>query len=150
MRSKEIMTRNILTVKQDMDVHKLAEFFIEKNISGAPVTDENGKFLGVVLEDAIIFKDTKIHLPTFVYFLSGFFTVGEKKFEDELKKISATTVSGIMESKPVTISPETPVEDVATMMIDKGIHYFPVLENSKLVGIVTKKDIVRAIAKQAL
>lgn len=147
MQVNEIMTRDVITVKPDMDVHKLAELFINKNISGAPVVDDNGKFLGLVLEEGIIFKDTKIHLPTFVYFLSGFFTIGEKKFEDELKKISATSVSGIMDNNPLTISKEASIEDAATLMVDKAIHYFPVIESGKLVGVVTKKDLVRAIAK---
>ena len=147
MQVNEIMTRDVITVKPDMDVHKLAELFIDKNISGAPVVDASEKFLGLVLEDGLIFKDTKIHLPTFVYFLSGFFTIGEKKFEEELKKISATTVSGLMDAKPLTISKDASIEDVATLMVDKSIHYFPVLESGKLIGVVTKKDLVRAIAK---
>ncbi|MCB4791761.1 MAG: CBS domain-containing protein [Elusimicrobia bacterium] len=150
MLAKEIMTKDVITVKPDMDVHKLAEMFIDRNISGAPVVDDNGGFLGLVLEDGIIFKDTKVHLPTFVYFLSGFFTLGEKKFEDELKKISATTVSGIMDEKPITITPEATMEDIATLMIDKAVHYFPVLENGRLRGVVTKKDIVKAIAKSQI
>ncbi|MBN1621038.1 MAG: CBS domain-containing protein [Endomicrobiales bacterium] len=148
MEIKEIMTKNVITVKPDMDVHKFAELLIEKDISGAPIVDGNGKFLGVALEEGLIVKDKKIHLPTFVYFLTGFFTIGEKKFENELKKIAATTVSGIMEEKIRPVSPHTTVEDVATIMIEEGLHYFPVTEGGNLVGVVTKKDIVKAIAKE--
>jgi len=55
-----------------------------------------------------------------------------------------------METKALTISPETPIEDVATTMIEKNIHYFPVLEKGVLVGVITKKDIVRGIAEGKL
>ncbi len=147
---KDIMTRNVVTVAPDVDLHSLAELFIKKDISGAPVVDKDGTFLGVVLEEGLIVRDKKVHLPTFFYILNGFIALGEQRFEDEMKKMAATTVAGIMEKEVKTVTPETPLEDVATMIIDQGIHYYPVLENKKVVGIVTRKDIVRAIAEGKL
>ena len=63
---KDIMTKNVITVSPEMDIHKLAELFMEKNISGAPVVDKTGKLLGVVKEEGVIFQDKKVHLPTFI------------------------------------------------------------------------------------
>ncbi|MFH1288141.1 MAG: CBS domain-containing protein, partial [bacterium] len=48
---KDIMTKNVVTVSPEMDIHKLAELFVEKNISGAPVVDKSGKLLGIVKEE---------------------------------------------------------------------------------------------------
>jgi CBS domain-containing protein len=148
MQARDIMTTDVITVKPGMDIHAFAKLLIDKNISGAPVVDESGKYMGVVLEESLIIKDKKIHLPTFILFLSGFFTIGEKRFEDELLKISASTISGIMDIKAPVIPPDTPVEDIATNMIENNIHYFPVVEKSKVIGVVTKKDVVRSIAKE--
>ena len=150
MNAKEIMTKKVFTVGPNMDVHRLAEFFIEKDISGAPVVDDKGKLLGIVLEEGLILRDKKVHLPTLINILSGVFALGEERFEGEMRKMAAITVSGIMEDNMVTISPELPVEEVATIIIEKGVHYFPVVENGKLVGVVTKKDIVRAIAQKRI
>ncbi|UCG34769.1 MAG: CBS domain-containing protein [Candidatus Omnitrophota bacterium] len=150
MQVKDIMTSDVISVSPDMEVHKLAELFIKKNISGAPVVDKDGKLLGVALEEGLIFQDKKVHLPTFIYFAMGFLTLGTHRLEEEMKKIAAGTVSDIMETEIPALSPETAVEEVATMIVEKGLHYFPVLKNNDLVGVVTKKDIIRAIAKGKL
>ncbi|MFH1777020.1 MAG: CBS domain-containing protein [Candidatus Omnitrophota bacterium] len=148
MKIKDIMTKDVITVLPTMDIHQLAELFIAKNISGAPVVNEQGKFLGVVLEEGLIFQDKKVHLPTFINLSVGFLTLGTHRLEEELKKIAACTVADIIEPDKERFSPETSVEDVATMMIEKGKHYYPVVENDRIVGVVTKKDIVRAIANR--
>ena len=147
MKVREIMSRNPVTVKPTLSIHKLAELFIEKDISGAPVVDDQGRFLGIVLEEGVIFQDKKVHLPTFINVSLGFLTFGVKSFEEEIKKITAKTVKDIIEEDILTVSSDAQIEEVATLMIDKGQYYLPVLEQGKLVGVVTKKDIVKAIAK---
>jgi len=145
---KDIMTKNVITVNPEMDIHKLADLFVKKNISGAPVVDKSGKLLGVVKEEGVIFQDKKVHLPTFINLSIGFLALGTERYNEEIKKITASNVSSIMEKDMVTISPDTEIEDVATLMIEKEIYYFPVVDKDNLVGVVTKKDIVRAIAKE--
>jgi len=147
MQIKDIMTKDVITVSPEMSVHKLAGLFIKKNISGAPVVDGNGKLIGIVLEEGVIFQDKKVHLPTFISLSVGFLALGTKRFDEEIKKITASTVSDIMEKDLTTASADTEIEDVATMMIEKEAYYLPVVDGDKLVGVITKKDIVRAIAK---
>jgi len=148
MLTKDIMTKNVITVSPEMDIHELAKLFVEKNISGAPVVDNSEKLLGVVKEEGVIFQDKKVHLPTLINLSLGFLTLGVTKYNEEIKKITASKVSSIMEKDIVAIGPDTSIEDVATLMIEKEIYYFPVLDKDRLVGVVTKKDIVRAIAKE--
>ncbi|MFA4933891.1 MAG: CBS domain-containing protein [Candidatus Omnitrophota bacterium] len=145
---KDIMTKNVITVSPEMKIHKLAELFIDKNISGAPVVDEAGKLLGVVKEEGVIFQDKKVHLPTFINLSFGFITLGSERYNEEIKKITASTVSSIMEKDITTINPNIEIEDAATLMLEKEIYYLPVVDKDKLVGLITKKDIVRAIAKE--
>jgi CBS domain-containing protein len=120
---------------------------VRKNISGAPVVDTKGKLLGLVLEESLIFQDKKVHLPTVVAVLNGFLTFGEEKYEQEMNKIVARTAEGIMDENPLVLSPRVDITDAATLVVEKNIHYFPVVEAGKLVGVVTKRDIVKAIAK---
>lgn len=150
MEVQELMTRVLITVKQGMDLTSFARLLVEKDISGAPVVDDNGKFLGIALEEGLVLKDKKIHLPTFIYFFTGFFTFGEHRFEEEIKKMAAITVEGIMDRNPVALSLNTQVEEVATLMVEKGIHYFPVLDKGDIVGVITRKDVVRAIAQNRM
>ena len=144
---KDIMTKNVITVNPEMAIHKLAELFMKKNISGAPVVDESGKLLGVVKEEGVIFQDKKVHLPTFINLSFGFLTLGTARYNEEIKKITASKVSSIMEKDIATINSNTEIEDAATLMIEKEIYYLPVVDKDKLVGVITKKDIVRDIAK---
>lgn len=144
---KDIMTKKVVTVTANMEIEKLAKLFVKKNISGAPVVDKKGKLLGLVREEGLIFKDKKVHLPTFISLSLGFLTLGANRYREEFKKIAASKVADIMEKDVVTVSPDTDIDDLATMMIETENYYFPVVEKKKLVGVITKKDIVRAIAK---
>ena len=150
MQVKDVMSKEVVSVSSDMDLHRFAELLIEKNISGAPVVDADDNFLGVALEEGLIFQDKKVHLPTFIHLSLGFLTLETQRFEEEIKKIAATKVSDILEEDCVTVRPDIEIEEVATMMIEKGLHYYPVVEEGKVVGVVTKKDIVRAIAQGKL
>lgn len=150
MQVKDIMTKKVVTVPITMEVHELARLFIEKDISGAPVVDEQGHCLGVVTEEGLIFQDKRLHLPTVLHLSLGFFTLGIRRLNEEMKKITGTTVGDIMEKETHAVSRDTPVEDIATMIVEKRAHYFPVIENECVVGVVTRKDIVCAIAKGIL
>jgi len=147
MQIKDIMTKNPITVTMATNVHLLAELFVEKNISGAPVIDDNGALLGIVQEEGVIFQDKKVHLPTFLHISLGFLTLGVKQYQEEIKKVTATKASDILEKDIVILSPEMSVEDAATIMIEKASYYCPVVDEEKLVGVITKKDIVRSIAR---
>jgi len=142
---KDIMTKNVITVSPDLDIYKLAQLLIDKNISGAPVVDKDKRLLGIVKEEGVIFKDKKVHLPTFISLSVGFLALGTHRYNEEIKKIAASKVSEIMEKDIVTIPVDMKIEDVATLMLEKEAYYLPVLEDKKLAGVVTKRDIVRAI-----
>jgi|GEM_PF-5935945 len=149
MNASDIMTKKVLTVDPQLEIHKLADFFVKNNISGAPVVSV-GKVQGVVLEDDLIVRDRKVHLPTFIFVLSGVFQFGEKKLEDEMKKIAASTTSEIMRKNFTRITPGASVEDIASLVIDKGVNYFLVMEKEELLGVITKKDLVKAISEKKI
>ena len=65
--------------------------------------------------------------------------------EKEFQKIAATTVDQVLTPNPVTIQPETSIEDIASLMVDKNIHTLPVVDEGTLVGIVGKEDILRTL-----
>jgi CBS-domain-containing membrane protein len=148
--AKDIMTHNVITVTPHTSARELASLLLEKKISGAPVVDEAGKVIGVVTESDLIFQNKKVHLPTAVAILDAFFFLeSPNKMEQELKKMAGTKVGDICSHSLVSVTPETELEELATLMAEKKIHTLPVMDGDILVGVIGKSDIIRTIARGA-
>jgi len=146
--AQDIMTREVITVKESATVRELAALLLTSNISGAPVIDEAGKVIGVVTESDLIFQNKKVHLPTAFAILDAFvFLERPEKMEQELKKIAGSRVGDICSRKLISVSPETELEELATLMAEKKIHTLPVMTGGNLVGVIGKSDIIRTIAQ---
>ncbi|MBU1043472.1 MAG: CBS domain-containing protein [Candidatus Omnitrophica bacterium] len=147
MVAKEIMTKDVQSVDPLMQIREFATFLIKKNVSGAPVVDSNGDFLGIVTEEDLIFQDKKVNLPTFLNLFSNIIPLGIARTEEELRKITGTDLKDVMQENPPTISPEMSIEEIATIMSENKTYYLTVIENNKVVGVVTKRDLIKAVAK---
>src|SRR4030042_4624076 len=91
-------------------------------------------------------QQRKIPLPSFFVLLDGTLPLtSPKNIEKELAKMAALKVSEAMPPDPITIDPETGLEDIATLMVKNNIHTLPVLDQGRLVGIVGKEDILRTL-----
>ena len=146
--AQNIMTREVITVKENATVRELAALLLTNNISGAPVVDDAGKVIGVVTESDLIFQNKKVHLPTAFAILDAFvFLERPEKMELELKKIAGSKVGDICSRKLISVGPETELEELATLMAEKKIHTLPVMSEGRLVGVIGKSDIIRTIAQ---
>jgi len=146
--AKDIMTKEVITVTADVTIEGLARIFTRHDISGAAVIDAEGKLIGIVTENDLIKMEQKLHIPTVINIFDAVIYLGSsKRFEEDIKRMAATKVEDIYRKDIVTITESSTVEEIATIMSEKDIHHLPVVKKGKLVGIVGKKDIVRAIAK---
>ena len=143
---KEIMTREVLTVTPDTEITQATKLLIDNRINGLPVVDEEGKIKGILCQSDLIAQQKKLPLPSFFTFLDGFIPMTSmKQLEKQIQKVSATTVGNVMTPNPVTVNPETYINHVAALMVDKNYHTLPVVEGGKLVGIVGKEDVLRTL-----
>ena len=148
--AKDIMTKDVVTVTPDTSIESLASLLVSNQISGAPVVDASGSIVGIVTENDLISRNKRLHIPTVVSFLdAAIYLESSKKFAEEVKRVTATKVGDICAKKIVTITEETALTDIATIMDEKKVHVLPVVKGGKLVGIVGKRDVVRAVAQQA-
>ena len=146
--AKDIMTKEVITVTTDVTIEGLARIFTRHAISGAGVVDEDGKLIGIVTENDLIKMEQRLHIPTVINIFDAVIYLGSsKRFEEDIKRMAATKVEDIFRKDIVTITENSTIEEIATIMSEKNIHHLPVVKKGKLVGIVGKKDIVRAIAK---
>lgn len=146
--AKQIMTREIITVGLELEVSELATLFWENRIGGAPVVDEAGALLGIVTESDLIDQSKKVHIPTIMSILdSMIFLENPAKLDKEIKKMTGSKVKDIYSSKVVTVNEDTPMSELATIMADRRLHTLPVVNGTKLVGVIGKADIIRNLYK---
>ncbi|MGB4593817.1 MAG: CBS domain-containing protein [Coriobacteriia bacterium] len=143
---REIMTTDPVTVGRDLEVREAARLMVEHHVGALPVV-EGTKLVGIVTEGDLIMQDVKMEFPTYIHLLDGFimYPPATARFENELKKAVGATVQDVMTTEPVVIQADQPVEDLATLMVDRDISRVPVLDGEVLVGIVSKSDIVRSL-----
>lgn len=148
--AKDIMTKEVITVKPDTSIQDLAALLVKHDITGVPVLDDAGSLYGIVTEHDLINQNKRLHIPTVVSFLdAAIYLESSKKFEQDVKRLAATRVGEICNRKVLTIAEDATVVDIATIMDEKRVHVLPVVKEGKLVGIVGKRDVVKAVARQA-
>ncbi|MFC1488356.1 CBS domain-containing protein [Thermodesulfobacteriota bacterium] len=146
LKVKDIMTKEVITVSPDTEIVHATKLLLEHRINGVPVTDETGKLVGILCQSDLIAQQKKLPIPSFFTFLNGFVaTTSMKHIEKQIQKIAATTVAQVMTPRPVSVKPDTDIEEVATLMVDKNFHTIPVVDEGKLVGIVGKEDVLRTL-----
>ncbi|MCK4389321.1 MAG: CBS domain-containing protein [Desulfobacterales bacterium] len=146
LKVKDIMTTDPISVSPEIEIAHAAKLLLEKHINGAPVVDATGKLVGILCQSDLIAQQKRLSIPSFFTLLDGIIPLTSMKhLEKEVEKITATTVAHVMTLNPVTVRPETSIEEVATLMVDKKLYTFPVVDEGELVGIVGKEDILRTV-----
>ncbi|MEW6069376.1 MAG: CBS domain-containing protein [Candidatus Thermoplasmatota archaeon] len=154
---KDVMTKDVITLASEENIREASEKLASKNISGAPVIDKNNKVIGI-LSEADILRVLKIRYtaPNIVFLPTPFdlieipfrqaITFAEAKLG--LEDISKKKVSEVMTRNPIVISGEETIERAAEIMVERKVNRLPVVENDKLIGIITRGDIIRALASK--
>jgi len=142
---KNIMSRPVHCVGWDFTIFKTAEFLAEHNISGAPVTDKEGKVIGVISEKDFLRKMGFDNEPSFMGVISRCLNTSGCMVSG-LKTIS---LQDIVSSPAVTVSEEISVSEVSSIFMEKSINRLPVCDkNGFPLGIVTRSDLINAICLQ--
>ncbi len=146
LKVKEIMTTDVISVTPQTEIVQAAKILLRERINGVPVVDEEGVLVGILCESDLIMQQKKFPVPSFFTLLDGVVPLTSmKRLEAEVQKMSAVIVADAMTPNPLTVTPETTVEEVATIMVGKKYNTLPVVEDGKLVGIVGKNDILKTL-----
>ena len=142
MNVEDVMTRDVRTITPETTLKTVAEILTDAQISGLPVVNPSGDVLGVVSEADILRKEKgPDERPRGV---AGLFFAESPEIRE---KVAARLAGEAMNSPAITIESSQPVQRAAAMMIDQGIGRLPVVDDGRLVGIVTRKDLVRAFVR---
>ncbi|MCX5716852.1 MAG: CBS domain-containing protein [Nitrospirae bacterium] len=148
--AKDIMTKNVTTVRAATTIEELARILMEHKISGAPVVDDNENLIGIVTENDLISRDKRLHIPTVMRLFDSFIMLESPgRIEKELKKMTAIAVNDIYTKEVITVAEDTSVQDIATIISEKKVHLIPVVEGKKILGIIGKIDLIKGITGRA-
>jgi CBS-domain-containing membrane protein len=148
--ARDVMTREVVTIGPEASVEDLAKLLESRRISGVPVLDAQGILVGVVTQSDLVQRSRDLELPPALNILDlHLFLETPSHFQKRLEKLLGNKVKDVMTRDPVTVSPDTPVNEIARLMSAKGVHTLPVLDAGKLVGIVGKLDLIRGLAGPA-
>ena len=140
------MTRDVITVTPDTEITQATRLLLEHRINGLPVVDEKHRLVGIVCQSDLIAQQKRIPLPSLFTLLDGYITLtSAKHFEKEVQKIAATRVEQAMTPEPVTVRSDTPIEDIASLMVEKKLHTLPVVDGRELIGVIGKEDMLRTL-----
>ncbi|HJV36535.1 CBS domain-containing protein [Geomonas sp.] len=146
MKAKDVMTKDVITVRRETSVRELARLFAERHISSVPVVDDAGNLIGIVSETDLVEQDKNLHIPTVVSIFDWvIYLESGKRFEKELQKMTGQTVGDIYAEEVFSVGPETPLSEVADIMSTQRVHAVPVVESGRVVGVVARIDLIRTM-----
>jgi len=148
MKVSEIMTREVVTALPDTSVNLIARLMASRGISGIPVVSEAGELVGLVTELDMVERNTRLEPPAFFQILDGRIPLETPgHYKKRLQHMLGALARDVMSEDVPTIAPDAEVEDVAELMFAEKANPVPVLEEGRLVGIVSRADVIAMMAR---
>lgn len=147
MRAHQIMTRKVITVSPDTSIVDAAATMLNNHISGLPVVDAGGQLVGICSEGDFIRRaeiGTQRRRNRWLQLLAG-----PGKAANEFVAQQGRKVGDVMTPEPVTVTEETPLSEVTDLMEKRHVKRLPVLRDGRVVGIVTRANLLQAVASLA-
>ncbi len=144
--ARDIMSKDVVAVSVSTSLKDLAHTFVETRFSNLPVLDDSGKLVGIISETDLVEQQRPLHIPTVMTLFDWVFSFGnEKRFKEEVDRVTATTVGDLYHKEPVTCSPEMTTRELAALMSEHKVHLLPVVDNGEMIGVVARLDLIRVM-----
>jgi CBS domain-containing protein len=146
---RDIMDPDPVTVRPETPVEEVVAALRKHELPGLPVVDGEGRVVGMVTEADLVLPDDEgdLHIPHYINLFGGtIFLEPLSRFEQRLRKAFASNAADMMTSDPDTVSPDTTVQEAARIIHESGHNRLPVVEDGRLVGVVTRLDVLGALA----
>ncbi len=145
MKARDIMTTNVVSFTPNTPIRDIARAFRIQGISGAPVI-EDGELIGIVTESDLIARHARPHTPRYLPLLDAQIPLGgQREYRDLVRHILGQTARDIMTTPVKTVDVDDDLEDVATLMVESRANPVPVMEDDRMVGIISHTDLLRIL-----
>ncbi len=144
MRASDVMVTPVITVKSNALVRDVAKLLLAHRISAVPVVDEQGMLVGIVSEGDLIHRSeigTERQRPRWLMLVAD-----ERVLAADYIKAHAGKVADVMTRNVITAAPDTPLHEIARLMERNAVKRIPIMSNGQLIGIVSRANLVQAVA----
>jgi CBS domain-containing protein len=148
---REIMDAEPVTVRPDSSVEEVVRALRDNELTGLPVVNEGGRCVGIITEADLVLAGDEgdLHLPHFIELFGGIvFLESMERFEERLRRATAATAKEMMSADPVTIDPDATAQEAGRAMSHHKHNRLPVVEHGRLVGMVTRVDVLDALTRE--
>ena len=142
MNAQDIMSSPVITIRTDATVEEAAKLIVEQVTSCLPVLDDQGELVGILSHTDFGFHRRFLPMTDHLYTLMGSW-VRPETLEEVARTVSRRKVKDVMTHPVVTVQEDSPVADVAELMLRRNINRLPVMRGKELVGIVTRHDFIK-------
>jgi CBS domain-containing protein len=147
--ARDIMTTEVLTVSPETSIADLSKTLENRQIGGVPVVDKGGRLVGVITQSDLVDRARDLEMPPAINILDfHIYLQIPSHLLQRVEKLLGTTVGDCMTKDPVTVAPDAPVSQIAGLMAKQQVHTIPVVQGGKIVGIIGKMDLVRAMVQE--
>ncbi|MDW5593953.1 CBS domain-containing protein [Conexibacter stalactiti] len=147
----EIMERDPVTVTPEDSVETVLRALRDHELPGVPVVNEGGRPVGIVTEADLVMVDEEedLRLPLHIDLFGAQIFLGPvKRFEERFRKAIAATAEEIMTANPITVDADADVREAARLIAERRHNRLPVVEHGRLVGVVTRLDVLEALVSE--
>jgi CBS domain-containing protein len=145
---RDIMETDVPEVTVADPIERVLTVMREHELPAVPVVNEGGRCVGIITEADLVLsgEDADLHMPHYFQLFGGVvFLESTKHFEERLRKAFASTAEDLMTADPITIEPTATVQEAARVIARKKHNRLPVVEHGRLVGVVTRLDVLDAL-----
>jgi CBS domain-containing protein len=144
MKARDVMVSPVVTVKPSATVKEVAKVLLESRISGVPVVEDQGKLVGIVSEGDLLHRSEAGTELRRAWWLVGL--TGEETLAGEYVKAHARKAADVMTTNVISAGPDAPLHELAALMETNAIKRVPIVDNGRLVGIVSRANLLQAVA----
>ncbi len=148
---RDIMDADPATVTPEATVEDVVRALRSQELTGVPVINDGGRCVGIITENDLVMSGDEgdLHLPHYIELFGGIiFLESMHRFEERLQRATASTAKDMMTEDPVTIEPDASVQQAGRTMSQHHHNRLPVVEHGRLVGVVTRVDVLDALTRE--
>lgn len=149
MRAKDIMIRNVISIRKEDKLNEIISVLIQNHVSGVPVLDQDNHLVGMVTEKDLVTKEKGLNISSYMEFMASILLLdGDKLSGVSRKGIEGLTAIDVMSTPVYAVHLEATIEEIVSIMMNRHINRIPVIDKkNELVGIIGRSDLLPILIK---